>query len=74
MQSVRAFSGANDGNEMLKGLRYFERAIQGKPGTEPKGELFENEIILMYGIILISNCINVKYDNQLFQIHCLGDR
>ena len=36
MQSVRAFSGANDGNEMLKGLRYFERAIQGKPGTDPK--------------------------------------
>ena len=48
MQSVRAFSGANDGNEMLKGLRYFERAIQGKPGTEPKGKFFYNEIIFMF--------------------------
>ena len=48
MQSVRAFSGANDGNEMLKGLRYFERAIQGKQGTEPKGNLFYNEIIFMF--------------------------
>ena len=37
MQSVRAFSGANDGNEMLKGLKYFERAIQAKPGTPAKG-------------------------------------
>ena len=37
MQSVRAFSGANDANEMLKGLRYFERSIQGKAGSEPKG-------------------------------------
>ena len=66
MQSVRAFSGANDGNEMLKGLRYFERAIQGKPGTEPKGELFENEIILLNDIIQMSSYINVKYNNQLF--------
>ena len=47
MQSVRAFSGANDGNEMLKGLRYFERAIPGKPGTEPKGKFFYLEIIFM---------------------------
>ena len=40
MQSVRAFSGANDANEMLKGLRYFERAIQGKPGMEAKGYFY----------------------------------
>ena len=51
MQSVRAFSGANDGNEMLKGLRYFERAIPGKPGTEPKGNFFDNEITSMRDII-----------------------
>ena len=48
MQSVRAFSGANDGNEMLKGLRYFERAIQGKPGTEPKGKFFYYKIIFIF--------------------------
>ena len=41
MQSVRAFSGANDANEMLKGLRYFERAIQGSHGIPPKGKFFE---------------------------------
>ena len=41
MQSVRAFSGANDANEMLKGLRYFERAIQGSPGIAPKGRFLE---------------------------------
>ena len=40
MQSVRAFSGANDANEMLKGLRYFERAVQGKSGMEAKGYIY----------------------------------
>ena len=52
MQSVRAFSGANDANEMLKGLRYFERAVPAKPGMEAKGyfcrriEIISNFVIL----------------------------
>ena len=48
MQSVRAFSGANDANEMLKGLRYFERSIQGKAGSEPKGSYIRRTKLTTY--------------------------
>ena len=33
MDSMRAFNTATDANEMLKGLRYFERAISSKDNS-----------------------------------------
>lgn len=65
MQSVRAFSGANDANEMLKGLRYFERkcignTTQGKPGMESKG--YFNILIDVFSHLVILDMYNI-YEN-----------